>query len=376
MTTPDPRIAWLRRHAPVLMAWGIWSGLHFSGLKLHEIDHLLLLGGLATLIFMAMLASIFAVTRHAEHLAEQLREPLGTLVLTLSIALIEVSLMLIIMMGGQQNPTMLRDTVLATLMITLNGMVGLSLVAGGWRHHEQTFNLRGALAYLHLIAPISLILLVMPNRTLSSPGPSLIPVQEGFLGGLCVLAYALFLVMQTTRHKSLFDHSDPEDDLPRAPVNHAGQASRSAIIRSATGLVLAVAPIVLLAEFLGDFIDFGIEEMGAPNALGGFLIALLVLIPEGLGAYRAALANRMQRAVNICLGSALSTIALTVPVMLIAAGLYDNALILGLEGANSTLLLASIVTAVISLVNGRTSMLQGNVHVMLFFSYLFFIFYP
>lgn len=376
MTASYPRFDRLRRHAAVLMAWGIWSGLHFSGLELNEIDNLLLLGGLAALIFVAMLASIFAVTRHAEDLAEQLREPFGTLVLTLSIALIEVSLMLIIMLGGQQNPTMLRDTVLATLMITLNGMVGLSLVAGGWRHHEQTFNLRGALSYLHLIAPMSLILLVMPNRTLSSPGPSLIPVQEAFLGGLCVLVYALFLLMQTTRHKSLFDHSEPTLEASPAAEAHAGRASRSGILRSVVGLVLAVAPIVLLAEYLGDFIDYGIEELGAPNALGGFMIALLVLIPEGLSAHRAALMNRMQRAVNICLGSALSTIALTVPVMLIAAGLNGHALVLGLEGANSTLLLASLFTAAITLVSGRTSMLQGNVHLMLFLGYLFFIFYP
>lgn len=371
-------VVWLRRHAAVLVAWSLWLGLHFSGLKLHPEENFLLVSLVAGVIFVAMLASVFAVTHHAEHLAEMLKEPFGTLVLTLSIALIEVSLMLVIMVSGKQNPAMLRDTVLATLMITLNGMVGISLLAGGWRHYEQNFNLRGALAYLHLIAPMSLILLVMPNRTLSSPGPTLIPVQEGFLGGLCVLVYALFLLMQTTRHKSLFDHSDSIAAMPQAAITRTELPSKPThnIMPSIMGLVLAVAPIVLLAEYLGEFIDYSIEELGAPNALGGFIIAMLVLIPEGLGAYRAALLNRMQRAVNICLGSALSTIALTVPVMLIAAGLHAHVLILGLEGANSTLLLASLLTCAITLVNGRTSMLQGNVHLMLFLSYLFFIFYP
>jgi Ca2+:H+ antiporter len=282
------------------------------------------------------------------------------------------------MMSGTQAPSMLRDTVFATLMIMLNGMVGLSLVAGGWRYFEQTFNLRGALSFLHLIAPLSLILLVMPSFTLSSAGPTLAPVQEIFLGFLCILAYLLFLLMQTTRHKELFDNftsvTNEQGNRELSPIKTHNKFRL--VLFSSIGLIFAVTPIVLLADFLGDFISYGIETLHAPNELGGLIIASLVLIPEGLGAYRSALNNQMQRSVNICLGSALSSIALTVPAIMLAAGLKDLKLVLGIGGGSSTMLYATLITVLITLMSGRTTVLQGHVHLMLFLGYLFLIFYP
>jgi Ca2+:H+ antiporter len=367
--------AFFARHAFVLACWLIWLGLAtFPGLLAPAMG----MGVMATsavVIFFAMLGCIFAVVRHADHLAEMLGEPLGTLLLTLTATAIEVSLMLMVMLGGEQNPTLLRDTVFATLMVVLNGLVGLSLVAGGWRHLEQAFNLRGALSFLHLIAPLSLVLLVIPNYTQSSTGSTLAPQQEAFLGGLCVLVYGLFLLLQTTRHRSLFDHEHPEQDDPD-PNQETVPVSRRSVLRATAGLILAVVPIVLLAEHLGGVIDFGIETLHAPAALGGLIVAGLVLAPEGLGACRAALANRMQRAVNICLGSALSTIALTVPTVLIASGMQEHALVLGLRGVNTTLLYATLFVTLTTLVSGRANILQGKVHLMLFIGYLFFIFYP
>lgn len=260
----------------------------------------------------------------------------------------------------------------------LNGMVGLSLVAGGWRHFEQTFNLRGAMSFLHLIAPLVLILLVIPNRTITTDGPTFSPAQEIFLGGLCVFVYFLFLVMQTTRHKELFnDRHDEHQSVHKPSGHHSLPTNRSlGIARSALGLIMSVVPIVLLAEYLGDVINHGIEVLDAPTELAGVIIASLVLMPEGLSAYRAAMANSMQRAVNICLGSALSTIALTVPCMLLAAGWRGINLTLGEVGSGTTLLYATLLTTLITLVCARTAVLQGHVHLMLFLSYLFFIFYP
>jgi Ca2+:H+ antiporter len=369
----------LSRHAFVITCWLIWLGLESAPeFSMAEMG-MGLMAVAAIIIFTAMLGSVFAVVRHADHLAEMLGEPYGTLVLTLSATAIEVSLMLMVMLTGQQNPTLLRDTVFATLMVVLNGMVGLSLVAGGWRHLEQDFNLRGALSFLHLVAPLSLILLVMPNHTQSSAGSTLAPAQEAFLGILCVSVYVLFLLLQTTRHKSLFDHlhSEQDEDLAPAVMNgHAAPTGTGAILRSTAGLILAVVPIVLLAEHLGGFIDFGIETLHAPAALGGLVVSALVLAPEGLGALRAAMANRMQRAVNICLGSALSTIALTVPAVLIAAGFQRHGLLLGLGGVNTTLLYATLFVSLITFVGGRANVLQGKVHLMLFVAYLFFIVYP
>ena len=368
----------VKRNIFVLLGWLIWLIFTLTQTELNADMGLPLMSIYAGLVFCIMLGCVFAVNRHAEQLSEMLKEPFGTLILTLAVAAIEVSIMLEIMMTGDQNPSMLRDTVFATLMIMLNGMVGLSLLAGSWRHFEQTFNLRGALSYLHLIAPLSLILLIMPNRTTSSPGPTLIPVQEIFLGLLCILVYLLFLFMQTTRHKELFDDlstfKDQHESIESAINSHPNK--RHAVLVSSSGLILAVTPIVLLADFLGSYINYGIETLKAPAELGGLIVAALVLIPEGLGAYRSAVRNHMQRAVNLCLGSALSTIALTVPAVMLADGLQNLTLVLGLSGSGTTLLIATLFTALITLMTGRTTVLQGHVHLMLFAGYLFLIFYP
>ncbi|WP_262965060.1 calcium:proton antiporter [Methylobacter psychrophilus] len=367
------------RNAFVLLCWGIWLGLHGSNLILSVNLSLVPMFAAALVIFCAMIGCIFTVNHYADQLAELLDEPFGTLLLTLSVAIIEVSLMLVVIFEGDKNPSMLRDTVYATLMIMLNGMIGLSLVAGGWRHFEQTFNLRGAMSFLHLIVPLVLILLVMPNSTLSTGGPTLSPVQEIFMGGLCILVYVLFLVMQTTRHKALFvhQHVDNEHLYISVPPQHSSSYKRRiAIAGAALGLVVAIVPVVLLAEYLGDVINHGIEVLHAPVDLAALIIASLVLAPEGLSAYRAATANHMQKAMNICLGSALSTIALTVPCMLLVAGLQNIDLNLGVIGGSSTLLYATLLTTLITLSSERTTMLQGNVHLMIFLSYLFFIFYP
>lgn len=371
------------RHVFVIACWLIWLDLRLLPGLLDPESGLSVVAASTAVMFTAMLGCVFAVVRWADQLAEILGEPLGTLVLTLSATLIEGSLMLTVMATGGENPTILRDTVFATLMVVLNGMVGLALAAGGWRHREQAFNLRGAIAFLHLIAPLSLIILVIPNFTRSSSGPTLAPIQEAFLGVLCVSVYALFLVMQSTRHRALFDHQEAEHRAhslhsPAAGAVAGGNSAGGALaIGVATvGLLVAIAPIVLLAEHLGSVINFGIESFDAPPALGGLLITTLVLAPEGLGALKAALANRMQRAVNICLGSALATIALTVPAVLLAAAYQHRMVTLGLDDVNRLLLFATLLTAMNTFVSGRSTLLQGNVHLMLFVTYLFFILYP
>lgn len=371
-----------RRHGFVVLGWGLWAMLWASGHELGPTDAPLFLAAISALIFVVMLGCVFAVVHHADRLAEILREPCGTLVLTLSATIIEASLMLAVMLQGEQNPTLLRDTIFATLMIVLNGMVGMSLLAGGWVNYEQEFNLRGAVSFLHLIAPLSLMLLVFPNYTQSSPGPTLAPKQEAFLGLLCLLVYALFLWIQTGRHRSYFDHLSEATDgnrpasLESAPVDPHRAPERRGLAAATLGLLLALLPVVLLAEHLGAAIDLAIERTRAPAALGGVVIASLVLFPEALGAYRAALADRMQRAVNICLGSALATIGLTIPTILVAASLQEHFLILGIDGINPTLLYASLFIALLTFSSGRSNVLQGLVHLMLFATYLFFSLVP
>nr|WP_232470686.1 calcium/proton transporter [Methylococcus sp. BF19-07] len=361
------------------MGWLIWIILQIKGHKFGPADSLAVLAAGSALTFCTMLGCVFAVVRHADQLAELMDEPYGTLVLTLSATAIEVSLMLMVMAGGAQNPSMLRDTIFATLMVVLNGMVGVSLVSGGWINVEQSFNLRGALSFLHLIAPLSLLLLVLPNYTSSTDGPTLAPVQGAFLGMLCLLVYGVFLIIQTGRHRSYFANmsavldEDPETNGNTAPRL---RPRRSAIVRASFHLLAALLPIILLAEHLGSVIDLAIEESHTPPALGGLVVAALVLLPEGVGAQRAAALNLMQRAVNICLGSALATIGLTVPIILLAASLQRHSLTLGLSGAEETLLYATLLVSVMTFVSGFANVLQGVVHLMLFVAYLFLVFVP
>ncbi len=364
--------------ASVSLAWMAWGGLSWYAVEFPLFEGNALIFGLGAGIFALMLGCVLSVVRNADHLADLLPEPYGTLVLTLSATIIEVSLMLQVMLKGKENPALLRDTVFAILMISMNGMVGLAITSGGWRHREQGFNLRGALAFVQLIAPLSLMLLIMPNYTVSTDGPTLDLHQETYLGVLCIVVYLLFLMIQTGRHRSYFDHLDAaieaKPNQPHTPSVH--DRNWGTIIKFVLGLVISLIPVVLLSENLGDAINYGIDELNAPTALGGLIIASLGLTSEGLGAIRAALANRMQRSVNICLGSALSTIGLTVPTVLIVASYMGMELTLGLGGANSTLLLATLLIAMLTFVSGGANILQGIVHLMLFIGYFIFILFP
>lgn len=362
----------------VALGWMIWVVLRQYAERLPLASDTRVTVAVGVGLFLVMLGCVLSVVYFADELADRMKEPYGTLVLTLSSTVIEVSLMLRVMLEGAENPTLLRDTVFAVLMISMNGLVGLALTGGAWRHREQSFNLRGALSFLHLIVPISLLVLILPNHTQSSPGPTLAPHQEAYLGVLCVIVYLLFLLLQTGRHRSFFDHlhaamteTEVIPHIPRPP-----RAGAALLIALGGGLVASLVPVVLLSEYLGVAINYGIDEMNAPNALGGLIIASLGLTSEGIGAFRAALANRIQRAVNICLGSSLSTIGLTVPTILIAAAFLNLELTLGLDGTNATLLQATLLIAMLTFVSGAANILQGIVHLMLFLGYIIFILLP
>jgi Ca2+:H+ antiporter len=233
--------------------------------------------GILAWLFVAILGSALSVVRHADRLAVRLGEPYGTLILTLSVVVIEVASITAIMLHGENNPTLTRDTLFAVVMIILNGMVGLALLLGGLRHREQDYNLQGANAYLGVILPLIAFSLLLPDFTQTTPGPTLSIGQSTFIAIVAVGLYATFLALQTGRHRNYFTFE-------------AGQLARPA--------------------------DYVIETMGAPDAVGGVAIAILVATPEAIGAVRAALANRVQRSINILLGSVLSTIGVTIPAMI------------------------------------------------------------
>lgn len=323
-------------------------------------------------LFAVMLWCAFSVVRHADALAELLGEPLGTLILTLSVVGIEVSVIAAVMLTGDAAPTLARDTMFAILMIVLNGLVGLALLTGGLRHHEQSFNLRGATAFLSVLTALAGITLMMPSFTRSTEAPTLTATQGAFFGAFTILLYAVFLGIQTGRHRGHFVH-DEIDATAEGEVHHAvsGPIGYHAVL-----LVLSLLPIVILSKKFAVVLELGLVRAGLPAALGGLVIAVLVLSSEGMSAIRSALANRLQRSVNLCLGSGLSTIGLTVPAVVVIGLLADQTVVLGLEPREILLLALTLFLSFLTFGAVRTTMLQGAVHLILFLVYVVLIFDP
>ncbi len=321
-------------------------------------------------LFLVVLGSCLSVVRHADHLAIRLGEPYGTLILTLAVTIIEVVSISAMTAHGQGNPSLVRDTIFAVIMILLNGMVGISLLLGGWRHREQQYNLQGANTYLGVIIPLTVLILILPNFTLTTQGPTLSSGQETFVALVSVGLYAAFLAVQSIRHRSYFMLGDPDEagdhEMPHGASRHP-----------ATHAVLLTAymvPLVFLAEKLTRPVDALLETLHAPAALGGVVIALLVVAPEAVGAVRAAAANRLQRSMNIFLGAVLATIGLTIPAMIALSWLTGEKIVLGLQNANAVMLVLTLAVSLVTFSSGRTNVLQGAIHLVLFGTYILLIF--
>lgn len=327
-------------------------------------------------LFLIMMWAAFGVVRHAECLALILGEPYGTLILTLAVIGIEVSLIASIMITGSDKPTLARDTMFSIIMIVLNGLVGLSLVTGGLRHRLQEYNLHGASAYLTMIMPFAILGLILPRFTSSSEGGTLSDLIAIFLILMSLVLYGVFLAFQTITHSDIFQYQSTDEEsehIRNSDDIHHG-FTVSTVPFHAVLLVVTLLPIVLLSKKLAIYVDFGIDSLGAPLAFGGFLIAALILTPEALSAIRAAQSNQLQRSVNICLGSALSTMSLTIPTVLIISWVVDEPIELGLEPTEIVLLLLTLIVSLITFISRRTHVLQGVVHLALFAAYVILIF--
>jgi Ca2+:H+ antiporter len=247
-------------------------------------------------LFGTMMWCSFGVVRHAEAVAERLGEPYGTLVLTLSVIAIEVSLLTSIMLHGENNPTLARDAMFATLMIVLNGMVGAALLMGALRYWEQEYNLAGARAFLMVIAALAVFALIIPNYTKTAPDPIQAPYKALLFAAITVLFYIVFLFIQTMRHRAFF--AEPEGngrhDMLGGEELEAHVPQSGSLGFHIVMLLLTLLPVVLLSEYLAIIVDFGLEGLDLPDSLGGVMIALLVLSPEGLTAFHAALRNHLQ----------------------------------------------------------------------------------
>jgi Ca2+:H+ antiporter len=331
-------------------------------------------GRLATIfawLFTVILGSAIAVVRHAEHLAHHLGEPRGTLVLTLAVTSIEIMSIAAVMLHGANNPTLARDTLFSVAMIVLNGMVGLALMLGGLRHREQSYNLQGANAFLGLIIPLGVLGMVMPTFAGDALSSHLRTSHQLFLALSAVLLYATFLFLQTRGLRGYFVTTEPAAFQER-PERTAGRGPGVA----AFFLIAYMVPVVFLVDKLAVPVDYVVETLGAPALLGGLAMAVLVAMPEGLGAIRAANRNYLQRSVNVLLGSVLSTIGLTIPAILIISRITLHPVTLGLQGTQLVLFLLTLMLSVVTFSSPRTHLLQGAVHLLLFAWFVFLIFAP
>jgi len=321
-------------------------------------------------LFVAIMVCAFAVVRHAEALAERLGEPFGTLVLTLSMSGMEMMMISAVMLTGHGSASLARDTMLAIIMIVLNGLVGVSLLAGGLRYHEQTYNLYSANSFLAVILPLSVLGLVLPGVSAATPGPTLSTLQAGFLIFMSLVLYGVFLAIQTLRHRDYF--VAPEHPLSANAHPTRVRGDTPAIYHA--GMLVAYAiPIVLLAKQIAVPIDYAISVLRAPAAFGGLLVAVLILAPESIAAIRAALANELQRSINVALGTALSSISLTIPAVLTIGFITHQSIVLGLDSVDTVLLLLTLVASMLTFALARTNVLLGAVHLLLFLAYLMLI---
>ena len=312
----------------------------------------------------------FSAVGHADVVAARLGQPWGTLLLTLSVTIIEVSVMASMMINGGNNPTLARESVLSVLMIVNTGIVGLCLLLGSIRHREQTIQQQGISGYLSAMIALGVMLLILPNETHAGATGTFSTFQLAYMSAIAVALYAAFLYMQTVRYREHFSaqpegHAEPSPELPVFLL--AG-----AMLLISLGAVVALSGRVATTfeDFLGQF------SLADPDAVTGALVATLILLPEGISAVRAAGRNHLQHSLNIALGSALATVSLTIPAMAVISVIIGRPMVLGLDNEDRTLLLLTFVLAILSFGTGKTNALNGVIHLIVFCVYVMLLFVP
>lgn len=318
-----------------------------------------------------LIGSVLSAVHHAEVVAHKVGEPFGTIILALAITIIEVALIVSLMVAGGENTAYLaRDTVFAAIMLILNGILGGCLMIGGLKHHEQFFSKKSASTALVTLVVILTITLVLPNFTTSTVPGTYSSSQLVFVAIASLVLYLSFILMQTVRHRDYFLADDDN------PSHHAEPPTNKVALISLLFLIICLGIVVLLAKALSPAIEAMVVGAGAPLALVGVIIAAVVLLPEGLAALTAAHRNRLQTSVNLALGSALASIGLTIPAVVIVCLIYDINMVLGLDWKSMVLLSLSSFVAMLSLNHGKTNMLYGIVLLVILATYVFTVIVP
>jgi Ca2+:H+ antiporter len=360
---PMPKSAWIFPAVAVLLFAAVTAaGYSFTPSA----------GGVlfAAVLLVILFGTVFAAVHHAEVIAHRIGEPYGTLLLTLSVTIIEVALIATLMLGEKAVPALARDTVFAVIMIVCNGLVGVCIFMGGLRYRELGFQVSGANVYLSMLFTMATITLVLPDYTLTTPGPVYSAAQLVFVSVVTILLYAVFLYTQTTLHRDYFVRDDAglTDDSP--PISGGDLALSLAL------LLVSLLAVVLLAKKFSLVVDAVTFAIGAPPAFAGVVVALLILLPEGVAALAAARKNDLQKSINLALGSSLATIGLTIPAVATVAYVLDKQLVLGLNEQNTVLLLLTFALSMLTFGTGRTNILFGLVHMVVFAVFVFMVFVP
>jgi len=341
----------------------------------HSLAPLLTQNWFIAIMACTLIGAVIAAVHHAEVIAHRTGEPYGTLVLSISVTIIEVSLIVSMMFSGHEGAEFIaRDAVFATVMIVLNGVIGLCIFIGGLKHHEINFRNEGTNSALAVLTALATFILVMPLVTVSTPGPDFTESQLAFAGIASFALYCAFLFFQTISHRGYF--LPKEEGKKYDHDTHAAEPSNLKTTVSVVLLLICLVVVVGLAEALSPAIESGVKSAGAPKTIVGIAIALLVLMPEGYAAVRAARANRLQSSLNLALGSALASIGLSIPTVAAIAIMFDLPLSLGISTLNMTLMYLSFFIGGLTLAIGRTTMLQGVVHLIIFFEFLFLSLVP
>ena len=356
-------------HHASIPAWTWVVPLVASGLLGLKFAHVVPADAAYVLIIAGLLlgATVFAAVHHAEVLALKLGEPFGSILLAVAVTVIEVGLIVSIMLSGADgSDRVARDTVFAAVMIVLNGVVGLCLVLGAGRHFEQTFQLQGASSALAVLGTLATLALILPNFAEAASGPSYSILQLEGIGLMSLALWGVFVFVQTVKHRDYFLDA-PSDGLDEPA--HEIPGAWIALISLAL-LIIALAAVVLLAKSLSYPVDAAIAAAGLPKAFVGVVIAVIVLMPEGLAAVKSALRNRLQNSINLALGSAIASIGLTIPAVALVSLMLNQQIALGVSQTDMTLLILTLYISALTLGTGRTTVLQGAVHLVIFAAFM------
>lgn len=329
-------------------------------------SNLLVIIAINFLSLIAILFSAFSVVRHADVLAHRLGEPFGSLILSLSVVILEVSLISALMATGDTAPTLMRDTLFSVIMIVIGGLVGVALLIGGHKFETQHVNLAGIKQYLMSIIPLAFIVLILPSTL---PSNTFSPLQTVVVAIISAAMYAVFLIIQTKTHQDLFiyDHEDEESD---ESGHHHGKPSCHSNWWHAVWLIIHLVSVIAITKMNALPLENLLTAANAPPAFTGFLVALLILSPEGLGALKAVINNHVQRAMNIFFGSVIATISLTVPTVCLIALITNKQLEFGLSLSNVIILITALLLSMISFLTGKTNQLNGAAHLAVFVAYM------